>query len=107
MCDEKGLLQFRTQRDFKDGRSTRGQFPQLGALLGQLRPWVSPSWFRYLWTYLVSPFGPNFRNELLHGYVDDVSRPAAALSILAALHLALVPMPDEPYEWPGDPKGDE
>jgi hypothetical protein len=107
MCDEKGLLQFRTQRDSKEGRSTRGQFPQLGALLSQLKPWVNPSWFRYLWTYLVSPFGPNFRNELLHGYVDDVYRPAAALSILAALHLALVPMPDEPYEWPVDPKGNE
>lgn len=50
------------------------------------------SWDRFLWTFLVSPFGPNYRNELLHGYVDDATRVPAALTILAALRLALIPL---------------
>ena len=92
LCDEKKVLRFRVQRDNKQGRSTRGQFPQLGALLGQLRPWLDPSWYRFFWTFLVSPFGFNFRNELLHGYVDEVGPGHASLTLLAALRLALVPV---------------
>jgi hypothetical protein len=49
-----------------------------------------------LWTFLVSPFGPNLRNELLHGFTDEVMPAHAALTILAALRLALVPLPDAP-----------
>lgn len=92
LCDEKKVLRFRVQRDARQGPSTRGQFPQLGALLGQLRPWLDASWYRFYWTFLVSPFGPNLRNELLHGYVDEVSPGHAALTILGALRLALVPV---------------
>jgi hypothetical protein len=50
------------------------------------------SWDRFLWTFLVSPFGQNYRNELLHGYVDDATRIPAALTTLAALRLALIPL---------------
>jgi hypothetical protein len=92
LCQEKGVLRFRVQRDQRQGPSTRGQYPQLGALLVQIRPWMDRSWDRYLWTFLVSPFGPNYRNELLHGYVDDATRVPAALTILAALRLALIPL---------------
>ena len=95
LCQEKGVLRYRVQRDQRQGPSTRGQYPQLGALLGEVKPWMDPSWYRYLWTFLVSPFGPNYRNELLHGYVDDVTRIAAALTILAALRLALIPLSAE------------
>ncbi len=96
LCEEKGVLRYRVQRDQKDGPSIRGQYPQLGALLVQLRPWMDRSWERFLWTFLVSPFGPNFRNELLHGYTEEVTRTHAALTILAALRLALVPVRSEP-----------
>jgi hypothetical protein len=106
LCDEKGVLYFRVQRDQKEGPSSRGQYPQLGALLVQIKPWMDASWYRYLWTFLVSPFGPNFRNELLHGYTDDVTRRQAALTILAALRLALIPINEEPTPEPSTPDGD-
>jgi len=92
LCQEKGVLRYRVQRDQRQGPSTRGQYPQLGALLAEIKPWMDPSWHRYLWTFLVSPFGPNYRNELLHGYVEDVTRITAALTIVAALRLALIPL---------------
>jgi hypothetical protein len=57
LCQEKGVLRFRVQRDQRQGPSTRGQFPQLGALLNEIEPWLDGSWFRFLWTFLVSPFG--------------------------------------------------
>jgi hypothetical protein len=68
----------------------------LGALLAELKPWLDPSWHRFLWTFLVSPFGPNYRNELLHGYVEDVNRVASALTLLAAFRLALIPLSSDP-----------
>jgi hypothetical protein len=92
LCEEKGVLRFRVQRDQQKGPSTRGQYPQLGALLVQIKPWMDRSWDRFLWTFLVSPFGPNYRNELLHGSVDDATRVPAALTMLAALRLALIPL---------------
>jgi hypothetical protein len=82
--NERKALTFRVQRD-----QNRGQYPQLGTLLRTLRPFLDPSWSRFLWTFLVSPFGPNYRNDLLHGFVDDVTRRDAALVLVAALHLAL------------------
>jgi hypothetical protein len=93
---EQGVLRFRPEREQRQGPSTRGQFPQLGALLGQIKPWLDQSWYRFLWTFLVSPFGPNYRNELLHGFTEDVTRIPAALTILAGLRLALVPLNSDP-----------
>ena len=92
LCEEKGVLRFRVQRDQRHGPSIRGQYPQLGSLLVEIKPWMDRSWDRFLWTFPVSPFGPNYRNELLHGYVDDATRIPAALTILAALRLALIPL---------------
>jgi hypothetical protein len=103
LCQEKGVLRYRVQRDQKDGPSIRGQYPQLGALLVQLRPWMDRSWDRFLWTFLVSPFGPNLRNELLHGYTEEVTRSHAALTILAALRLALVPVSSDPATEDAEP----
>lgn len=74
---------------------TRGQYPQLGAMLAELESWMDRSWYRFFQTFLVSPLGPNFRNELLHGYTEEVTRRDAALTILAALHLAVVPVRSE------------
>lgn len=34
--------------------------------------------------------GWNFRNELAHGFVDEVSGPAAALLVQAALFIAML-----------------
>lgn len=98
LCKEKNVLRFRVQRDQRQGPSTRGQYPQLGVLLGQLHPWLDPSWYRFLWTFLVSPFGHNFRNELLHGFTDEVTPAESALTVLAALRLALVPLADHVAE---------
>ena len=93
LADEKKVLRYRVQRDAADGgRSTRGQYPQLGALLADIRPWLDPSWDRFLTTFLVSPFGKNYRNDLLHGYIDEVQRVDAALTILCALRLMLIPL---------------
>jgi hypothetical protein len=100
LCEEKGVLLFRVQR-----ASTRGQYPQLGTLLVKIKPWMDCSWNRFFRTFLVSPFGPNYRNELLHGYVDDATRVPAALTILAALRLALIPLSADPAtEDPGSNK---
>jgi len=85
VCRDADRLAYRTQ----DGRS-RGGYPQLGGLLSALNEVLDPSWYRFLHTYLVSPFGSNYRNELFHGYVKDVSRVRAALTIVAALYLAHV-----------------
>jgi hypothetical protein len=92
LCDEKEVLLFRPEQERVDASNRRGQFPQLGALLPKLLPWMDPSWDRFLSTLLVSAVGFNFRNELLHGYVDDVGPLLATMTILAALRLALVPL---------------
>ncbi|WP_196425607.1 DUF4209 domain-containing protein [Amycolatopsis camponoti] len=50
------------------------------------------SWGRYLSTLLAGPTGWNLRNELAHGFVDEVSAPITALLIQAAPYVAtLVP----------------
>ena len=74
---------FRVQR-----QRTRGQYPQLGALLAKLGDRLDASWVRFLQTFLVSPHGPNFRNELLHGFIDEVHPVQASLVLLGALYLA-------------------
>jgi hypothetical protein len=92
LAQKKKVLRYRVQRDATRGPSTRGQYPQLGALFPQIEPWTDPSWRRFFSTFLVSPFGASYRNELLHGFVEDVSRVNAALTILCALRLALIPL---------------
>ncbi len=53
---------------------------------------------------LVAPHGFNFRNELLHGSVDEVGEWIAGLTLIAALYLAFgitltpTPPPDQPDE---------
>jgi len=83
-----GELQFRIQQGHD-----RGQYPQLGGILRALELHLDESWYRFLKTFLVSQFGSNFRNELAHGFVEEVGGHQAALTIVAALHLALVPVP--------------
>jgi hypothetical protein len=85
---------YRTQR-----AKTPGQYPGLGALLPDLRKaGLDESWYRFLHTYLASVAGTNMRNELLHGFIGDVSEPASALILVAALYLAvgvvLTPQPE-------------
>ncbi|WP_431605634.1 DUF4209 domain-containing protein [Amycolatopsis melonis] len=62
---------------------------------------MDESWGRYLSTLLAGPTGWNLRNELAHGFVDEVSAPMAALLIQAALYVAnLAPRADEPPPTP-------
>lgn len=82
-----GDLQYRIQK-----QQTPGQYPTLGSLLSDLRPKIDPSWHRFLRTFFVSRFGRNYRNELLHGFVAEVTRKDAALVLLGALYLALAPL---------------
>jgi hypothetical protein len=82
----QGNLQFRVQRG-----QNRGQYPQLGRMLLTAQSSLDPSWYRFLWTFLVSPHGPNYRNDLLHGFIDTVNKSDAALVLLAATYLALIP----------------
>jgi hypothetical protein len=91
---------FRPQR----GR-TRGQYDQLGALLGRLRGRIDESWWRFLHTFLVSTHGQNFRNDLLHGFIDEVNEAQAALVLVAALYLALRGEPG-PADIPGPQDGE-
>ena len=71
-----GLPVYRTQRE-----KSPGQYPGLGALLPELRKvGLDESWFRFLHTYLASTSGTNTRNELLHGFVGEITEPAARLS---------------------------
>ena len=82
-----GALQFQVQRGSK-----RGVYPQLGALISELKPTIDPSWHRFLYTFLVSNFGSNYRNEFSHGYLDEIDVRSSALVLLCGLYLALTPV---------------
>ncbi|HWD03568.1 MAG TPA: DUF4209 domain-containing protein [Amycolatopsis sp.] len=79
-------------------KNTPGKYVGLGTLISTLgKHGLDESWGRYLSTLLAGPTGWNLRNELAHGFVDEVSAPMAALLIQAALYVAnLVPRADEP-----------
>jgi hypothetical protein len=66
-----------------------GGYPGLGALLGALAGYgLDESWLRFMDTYLARQEGMNYRNELLHGSVDEVGEVNAALVIVIAVYLA-------------------
>ena len=74
---------YRLQRGQKPG-----QYAGLGALLPILQnAGIDESWVRFLHTALAATPGFNFRNDLLHGFVDQVRSGHAALVLLAALYL--------------------
>ncbi|MGK3202743.1 DUF4209 domain-containing protein [Amycolatopsis sp. MEPSY49] len=78
-------------------KNTPGKYVGLGTLLSTLsKHGLDESWGRYLSTLLAGPTGWNLRNELAHGFVDEVSAPMASLLLQAALYVAkLVPRADE------------
>lgn len=77
---------YRVQREHAPGT-----YPGLGALLPQLlERGLDESWYRYFRTLLSAPNGWNFRNEALHGFVDDVGSPGAGLVLIAVLYLTLL-----------------
>ncbi len=78
-----GLAPYRIQRG-----ETQGQYPGLGVLLDSLQSRLDPSWYRFLRTFLVSPAGQHYRNDLSHGAVDTYDKVNTALLLLTALHLA-------------------
>ena len=82
-----GALQYQVQRGSK-----RGVYPQLGSLISELKPSIDPSWHRFLYTFLVSNFGSNFRNEFSHGYLDESDARSSALVLVSGLYLALTPV---------------
>lgn len=68
--------------------NTPGQYAGLGALLPVLmQVGVNEDWLRFLQTVFANTAGMNFRNNLLHGFVDEVDDGHAALALLAALYL--------------------
>lgn len=67
----------------------RAGIQQLSPLLSDLKPWLDPSWHRFLQTFLVGKFAGNYRNDLLHGYLDEVHAVPSSFVLIAALHLAL------------------
>ncbi len=80
-----GLPLYRTQR-----AKSPGQYPGLGALLPELKKvGLDESWYRFLHTFLSSVAGTNTRNELLHGFLDEITEPTSALVVVAALYLAV------------------
>lgn len=90
-----GVPTYRTQSGER-----RAGIAQLGGLLPELEPYIDPSWFRFLQTFLVGKFGPNFRNQLLHGYITEVRARECAFTLLCALYLIgvqlAVPSPEAP-----------
>jgi hypothetical protein len=67
---------------------TPGQYAGLGALLPVLRrAGVNESWLRFIQTVFAATAGMNFRNDLLHGFVDEIHAGHAALVLLADLYL--------------------
>jgi len=76
---------YRVQRD-----KSPGQYPGLGFLLQKMRDGLDPSWFRFLWTFLSSPAGVNFRNELFHGFVRKPARGHVLLLLISATYLSLL-----------------
>jgi hypothetical protein len=76
-----------------------GTYPGLGALLPLLAErGLDESWYRFLRTLLSAPNGWNFRNEALHGFIDDVGWPGAGLVLIAVLYLTLL----RPHRGPDD-----
>jgi Domain of unknown function (DUF4209) len=87
-----GLPVYRVQRE-----KTPGQYPGLGVLLdGLAKAGLDSSWHRFLRTFLASPSGLNYRNELAHGFVDEVDRTYAALVLVAVLYLATLSLSLDP-----------
>lgn len=66
----------------------RATLQQLGPMIADLKPHIPISWYRFLHTFLESKFGPNYRNELLHGYVENVGMTESSLTLLCALFMA-------------------
>ncbi|MGV9990762.1 DUF4209 domain-containing protein [Streptomyces sp. NPDC003374] len=90
---------YRLQRDQKPG-----QYPGLGYLLDILKEHgMDESWHRCVLTICANPAGGwNIRNEVAHGFIDNVSAPAAAVVLQVALYLwSLHGSPEEA----GDPEG--
>ena len=68
-----------------------GQYPPLRFLLNELlKRGLDPSWHRYLHVLCTHAAGYNYRNELSHGFVDNVSDAMAALLLQAAAYLAML-----------------
>lgn len=78
-----GRSLYRVQREKRPG-----QYPGLGFLLRELRKSLDPSWYRFLWTFLASPAGVNFRNELFHGFVREPSGGHLLLLLSAMTYVA-------------------
>lgn len=75
-----GVGVYRLQREQRPG-----QYPGLGVLLDALRKGgMDESWYRFLFTLCVNPAGWNIRNELSHGFINDVG-PAVAAVLLHAI----------------------
>ena len=67
-----------------------GQFAGLGSLLPYLADNdFDPDWERFLRTFLLSD-GSNVRNLVAHGFMDDVDRDTAALSLRACALMVLI-----------------
>jgi len=84
-------------------RDAPAQYPGLGSLLDRLEArGLDESWARFLGTFFTRPEGPGYRNELLHGSIDDVGQGAAAIVVIAVLFMTIgisvepPPASDEP-----------
>ena len=92
---------YRVQRERKPGT-----YPGLGAMLPLLvERGLEESWYRFLRTLLSAPNGWNFRNEALHGFVEDVGAAPAGLVLIAVLYLTL--LHPRPVDGPLPGRGDE
>jgi hypothetical protein len=78
-----GVGVYRLQR-----QQTPGQYPGLAPLLETLlQHGMDPSWHRFVYTLCVNPMGPNFRNNISHGYINNMGEWPAALLLQAVFFL--------------------
>lgn len=73
-------------------RLQRQQKPGSYAGLGVLLPLLAergfdPSWHRFLRSFAASANGMNFRNEVMHGFVDDIGPLGASLVLISVYFL--------------------
>lgn len=75
---------YRTRRN-----RTPGQYPGLRFLLDKLLDLgMDPSWYRLILVICAHAVGFNIRNELAHGFVDNIGEPETALLLQVAAYIA-------------------
>lgn len=87
---DEGIFRLQMGRD-------QGQYPMLYSLLKELETLaLDESWTYFLRWLLLGPPGMNIRNDVAHGFTNDISPVYAALILRAAALLITITAPEPP-----------